>query len=479
MMLSKILTDLEIRNFKDVPVKDIQYDSRRVKPGDLFVAFQGRQVDGHAFIEDAIRAGACALIVEKAVDTDLPFAVVPDARALMPELGVRFYGDPSQSLKVIGITGTDGKTTTTLMMSSILEARGDKVGLMNTLAYRIPGVEETGDRTTPESLDIQRYLAGARDAGARYMVLEASSPGLAEGRLRGVDFDIAVITNFRRDHMDYHGTMGRYLEAKLQLFKDLEGDAKWGVINTDDPQKNAFLRVTRVKTITYGTRGTPELLGTLIGSDFEGIDISVSGLYVGNLRINLCGEFNLLNALASLGSAWALGIPFEAAVDGLQALKKVPGRMERITVPDLGFEVFVDYAHTSQGLSVTLKTLKPLTPERLIVVFGAGGDRDRGKRPQMGSVVSSLSDLSVVTSDNPRGENPDDIIRQILVGSRRGSKAIVDREEAIDWALREAKPGDTVLIAGKGSEGYQEIAGTKHPFDDREVARKILKELCK
>ncbi len=475
-MLSELLAGFDIKNFRDVQVTGIQYDSRKVRPGDLFIAHRGRKLDGHAFIEDAKQAGACALIVEHDIGTTLPYAVVPNARAIMPELGVRFYGDPSKSLKVIGVTGTDGKTTTAIMLASILAARGEGVGLLGTLGYQVPGMEEKGQRTTPESLDIQRFLAAARDSGARYMVLEASSPGLAEGRLELVDFDIAVFTNLRRDHLDYHSTMGRYLEAKLRLFRGLEGDGKWAVINADDPQKDAFFRVSKVKTLTYGTRGRPELFGAILKSDFEGLDISLTGLYCGRIRLNLCGDFNLRNALAALGCAWALGIPLDMAQDGLAALKRIPGRMERLTEPSLRFEVFVDYAHTPQGLAVALKSLKPLTTGRLIAVFGAGGDRDRGKRPQMGSVVSSIADLVVVTSDNPRSERPEDIIRQILVGSRRGAKTIVDREEAIAWAIREAKPGDTILVAGKGAEAYQEIGGKRRPFDDRHVVRKYLKE---
>jgi UDP-N-acetylmuramoyl-L-alanyl-D-glutamate--2,6-diaminopimelate ligase len=478
MKLSTLLSGLEIRNPKNVQIRDIQYDSRKVNRGDLFIAHKGRVADGHAFIEGVEKAGAAALLVEREVDTTLPYAVVEDARALMPELAVRFFGDPSRNLRVVGVTGTDGKTTTSLMLVSILGSGSDEVGLISTLEYRAPGIRERGDRTTPESLDVQRYLAKARDQGARYMVVEASSPGLAEGRLKGVDFDVAVFTNFKRDHLDYHGTLGRYLEAKLKLFKELEGEGKWGVVNADDPATNSFLRVTRASTLTYGTRGTPDLLGSIQRSGFDGVDISVTGLYAGTVKLNLCGEFNLGNAMAALGASWALGIPFESCKKGLLGLERIPGRMERLTRPELGFEVFVDYAHTPQGLEVVLKSLKNLTEGRLIAVVGAGGNRDQGKRPQMGSVVSQLADLVVVTSDNPRHEDPDAIIRQILVGARRKPTAISDRAEAIAHALHSAEAGDTVLIAGKGAEDYQEIDGEKHPFDDREVSRKILEDMA-
>lgn len=459
-------------------------DSRAVRPGDLFIALPGEKTDGGLFIEDAARRGAVAVLHEKGVrpPRDLAGVCVGRARPAMADVAAEFFGHPSEKLPVVGVTGTNGKTTTVFMIRDLLRAAGRECGVIGTIQYEFGNRLLTASRTTPESLDLQRIFSEALQAGCRAMAMEVSSQGLAAERLRGTRFAAAVFTNLTVDHLDFHKTMEAYFDAKKRLFDALAGEAPGApaVVNLDDPygRRLAADPALAGRLVTYGCGSEAQVRAEDIR-----LTESASAFRVvtpwGEARVELgfAGRFNVSNALAALAVCGALGAPLEAMGAALGRMAPVSGRLERIEDAK-GRHLFVDYAHTEDALRNVLQTLRETTPGRLLCVFGCGGNRDRTKRPRMGAVVSELADQAIVTSDNPRNEDPLAIVEEILPGMDRSREWIVepDRAKAIRAALGAAGPGDTVLIAGKGHETYQEIAGRMTHFDDREVVREALAE---
>ena len=428
-------------------IRELAYDAREVPRDSLFFCVPGARADGHDFAGEALAQGAAALVVERTLELDAPQLVVPSVRAAMPRAAVEFFGDPTSRLPVAAITGTNGKTTTAYLLWSILTAAGEEPGLLTNVERRVgTEVREVG-LNTPESIDLQRLFREMLERGNRACVMEATSMASAKGRLEGTRFAVLVFTNLTQDHLDFHGTMEEYFESKRRLF----AQAERAVVNVGDE---------------YGKRLAAELPGAITFGPEDDL---------GELDLKLPGRFNVENALAAAAAARALGIGEEAIKLGIEAVDRVPGRFDRV---DEGqpFAVFVDYAHTPGALETALEAARELVRGgRVICVFGAGGDRDRAKRPLMGKVVAELADVSVVTSDNPRSEDPAAIAAEVVDGLDLDIE--LDRRRAIERALEAARPGDVVVIAGKGHEQGQEIGGRKLPFDDREVARETLRRL--
>ncbi|MZP28958.1 UDP-N-acetylmuramoyl-L-alanyl-D-glutamate--2,6-diaminopimelate ligase [Heliobacterium undosum] len=480
-------------------ISGLAYDSRRVQPGFLFFCVPGQKTDGHRFAADAVGRGAAALVVERYVDVDAPQIRVPSTRKSMAQAARVFYGNPSGRMLMVGVTGTNGKTTTTHLVEAILTAQGRRVGLIGTNGNRLGDKSWPAEHTTPESLDLQALLAEMAGEGADAAVMEVSSHALDQLRVLGVDFDLALFTNLTQDHLDYHETLERYRDAKGILFRELtgvmkgakeanssgatpeatplQGGPKRAIINADDPNAGFFIAASAAPVITYGIDADAMIKGRDWTVTPQGLTCDV--LYPGGevrLNLQLTGRFNLSNALAAFAAGWAAGIDPEAIAAALGTVTGVAGRFERI---DLGqpFSVIVDYAHTPDGLENVLVTARALAQGRVITVFGCGGDRDRTKRPKMGAVVARLSDVAIVTSDNPRTEDPQRIIEDILPGLADGVDVHVepDRSSAIALALSLAQPGDLVMIAGKGHETYQIVGAKVLPFDDRQIARERLR----
>jgi UDP-N-acetylmuramoyl-L-alanyl-D-glutamate--2,6-diaminopimelate ligase len=429
-----------------VEIRELAYDAREVPRGSLFFCIPGAAADGHDFAGEAIRAGAAALVVERRLDVDAPQLIVPSVRAAMPRTAVAFFGDPTAELPVAAVTGTNGKTTTAYLLWSILDAAGRRPGLLTNVERRVGDDVRTVGLNTPESVDLQRLFREMVDAGNGTCVMEATSMASVKGRLDGTRFAVLVFTNLTQDHLDFHGTMDDYFEAKRRLF----AQASRAVVNVGDP---------------YGARLAAELPEAVTFRADDGL---------GGIDLKLRGRFNLENAVAAATAARALGIDEAAIKRGIEAVDRVPGRFD---IVDEGqpFTVLVDYAHTPGALEAALESARELARGRVICVFGAGGDRDRDKRPLMGQVVNELADVALVTSDNPRSEDPAAIAAAVAGGL--GLEVELDRGRAIGRALEQAQEGDVVVIAGKGHEQGQEIAGRKLPFDDREVARDALRRL--
>lgn len=463
----------------DTPVTGVAYRSDHVTPGDVFFCISGFKNDGHDFAADAVARGAVAVVGERMMaELKVPVAVVEDTRRALALASARFWGFPTRSLDVVGITGTNGKTTTTYLLDGILRAAGRLTGLIGTVETRVAGERQVSSRTTPESADLQRLFAEMLDAGVRGVSMEVSSHAIDLGRVDGTTFAVAAFTNLTQDHLDYHHTLEEYWSVKRRLFTSMDVRAR--VVNIDDPA-GLELAATLDSPITVGRSE-----GALVrATDEEFGPVSTSFTLVtpeGSLRVllPLAGAYNVENALVAAGSARALGIDLQTVVEGLEHAPQVPGRLERI---DEGqpFAVLVDYAHTPDSLAKAIESLRAVTPGRVIVVFGCGGDRDPDKRPMMGAAAGRLADEVVITSDNPRSEDPVGIILQIEDGVRdaQGSYRVeVDRRAAIASALGEAEAGDAVLIAGKGHEDYQIFSDRTVHFDDREVAREELRALC-
>jgi UDP-N-acetylmuramoyl-L-alanyl-D-glutamate--2,6-diaminopimelate ligase len=460
-----------------VEVEDLAFDSRKVKPGTLFFCVPGEKADGHEFAPAAVEAGASALVVERELELPVAQVLVRDARAMMAPLAARFWGDPTAELQVAGITGTNGKTTTAFLLRAILEEAGRPCGLLGTVKRIVGGVEEEVERTTPEAIDLQLTFRRMLDAGDRACAMEVSSHALALRRSDAIRFDVALFTNLTQDHLDFHADMEDYFAAKRLLF---QGSPAVNVVNVDDPYGRRLAE--EIESITFSAEGgDADYRATDVSFDVAGAEFTVTAPD-GEVpvRTGLPGHFNVANALAALASAAALGVEPATAARALEGAGRVPGRFEPI---DEGqpFAVLVDYAHTPDSLENVLLAARRLTEGRLISVFGAGGDRDRDKRPKMGRVAAQLSDQTVVTSDNPRSEAPDAIIAEILAGIDADQAVEVepDRRTAIALALERAAAGDTVVIAGKGHEQGQEFErGRKVPFDDRDVAREELRKLA-
>ena len=488
MLFSKLIVDqtvLSCRGNLNIPVRGIAYDSRRVKEGFLFLAIEGFKNDGHHFIEQAITNGAAALVVQKpvAVPAGMTWIRVPDTRQALALLSTRFYDFPARKLKLIGVTGTNGKTTTTHLLAAVYRAAGGKVGLIGTIANWIGDSILPVEHTTPESLELQQLLAEMASSAVETVVMEVSSHALALKRVVGCRFNTGVFTNFSQDHLDFHQNMDDYLRTKAILFEMLgqedEGNAGFAVVNCDDPGAERIIAASRGEIITYGLNEKAKVKATNVEVSVRGVSFQVHTPWGKSwVRLKLTGLFNVYNALAALAAGGVDGLPLGAMAHALEAVPGVRGRFESI---DRGqdFTVIVDYAHTPDGLENVLKTAGQLTIGKLITVFGCGGDRDRSKRPLMGEIAARYSDMPVVTSDNPRTEDPLKIIAGIEEGMRRIREpatymVIPDRRQAIARALRLADPGDLVVIAGKGHENYQLIGTQRFPFDDREEAIKVL-----
>ena len=453
----------------------IGMDSRAVGPGEIYLAVRGSQADGHRFVPDAIRRGAAAVVVEQPGGGGVPEIVVRDGRRAALALGAAWYGHPARRLTLIGITGTNGKTTTTGLLRHLLDREGDSgsIGTLGAFDGRGEPVRSTaGALTTPGPIDLQATLAAMLARGCATVTMEASSHSLDQGRLDGLTFAAGVFTNLTRDHLDYHQTMEAYLGAKLRL-AELLGTEGIEVVNLDDEAWRAL--PVRSRRITFGQHPAADLRASGIALDASGSRFQLSGCYgTAEASLPLLGDFNVANALAAAASALGLGRPLTEVVTRLARAPQVPGRMERIA--EQPCTVLRDYAHTPDALERALTTLRPLTRGRLIVVFGCGGDRDRGKRPLMGRIAAELADLAVVTSDNPRTEDPGAIIDDIEQGmGGMPHRRVVDRLDAIRQTLDEALPGDTLLLAGKGHETYQVLGTEKVAFDEREIVGRLIK----
>jgi UDP-N-acetylmuramoyl-L-alanyl-D-glutamate--2,6-diaminopimelate ligase len=471
----------------DVEVRAIQYDSRNIEQGDCFVAIRGGGTDGHRFVEMAINKGAKVVVVED--DSALPDSffmhagvikvVVPDTRKALALLSANYYGHPSRRLKMVGVTGTNGKTTTTHIVKSILESAGWKVGLIGTIEYRIGETVIPATHTTPESVELQSLLARMVAEGCTAVSMEVSSHALDQSRVHGIDYTVAAFTNLTQDHLDYHGTMERYFQAKKTLFDTL-ASTSWSVSNADDEWGTKILADAPPQRLLYGMMQPADVRATDVRLSIDGTSFIVH--HAGeqtHVRSTLVGRFNVSNMLAAFSVGLALGLSKETIQQGIASVSNVRGRFEKIQSPK-GWTAIIDYAHTPDALEKCLHTIRDVLPQegrgRIIAVFGAGGDRDNTKRPLMGKVAGTLADCVIVTSDNPRTEDPEKIIDEIVKGIPEGTsyKRIADRRKAIEHAVNVAQAGDVILIAGKGHEEYQVIGQEKRAFSDRQIVEELL-----
>jgi UDP-N-acetylmuramoyl-L-alanyl-D-glutamate--2,6-diaminopimelate ligase len=485
MQLKNLVAAIPIRQVigpLDRAVESIAYDSRRVQRNGLFVALRGEKFDGHDFIGQAVEKGASVIVAER--EEKHPRAtciVVENARNALADLSATFYGFPARKLKLAAVTGTNGKTTTTFLIKHICEKAGMRCGLIGTVRSEIGERVLPAARTTPESLDLQELLSQIVNAGCRAVAMEVSSHALAQERTRGLEWNVAVFTNLTQDHLDFHGTMKNYFEAKVKLFTGLAQQEKKkkpvAIVNIDDRHGEQLLgkidRKIPVTTFGMGARADFRASNYRMESGGTSYQLDARGKsYL--VRVPLIGRFNVANSLAALAAANALGIGMREAVLSLAKSPQVPGRLERVPARRQ-FQMFIDYAHTPDALLNVLKTLRELEPHRLIVVFGCGGDRDRAKRPQMGTIADQYADYAIITSDNPRKEDPAAIITAVGKGFRSDRfEKIFDRAQAIARAVEIAQPRDIILIAGKGHENYQEFADHTVPFEDIQVALRAL-----
>jgi len=482
---------VETTTLPAIEITGLAYDSRQVKEGFLFAALSGENHDGHDFIPQAIANGACAVIGEAPQpDLPVPYLQLASARKGLAQIAARYYNEPTREIPVIGITGTNGKTTTTYLIESILKHAGYSPAVMGTIEYRYQDKAKPAVHTTPESVDMQQWIAEAREHGANALVMEVSSHGLELARIDGCHFDAVLFTNLSQDHLDFHGTMEDYFNSKAKLFTEILPASckthKRTYLNWDDSyarriaEKIAAIRCGRDTTLEYHISKEAYALDGIVATIATPEDCI-------EIHSSLIGRFNLQNILLAVAACHGLGIPVQTLAEGIDKMPGVPGRMERIPCPT-GRAVFVDYAHTPDALLRVLETLREFTQGRLITVFGCGGDRDKEKRPLMGAATARFSDIMLVTSDNPRTEDPDQIIQQILPGlAQEGIKELTpkggtgflvetDRHQAIRKAIGMAQPGDVILIAGKGHEDYQIIGTKKRHFDDREEALRACQE---
>jgi len=480
--LVSALAPLRLSGSLDKKITGLAYDSRLVEPGNLFVAIPGFNQDGHEFLAEAAARGAVAAIISRdiPVPEQLTSILVTDSRRALAALAEKFFDYPSRQLRLIGVTGTNGKTTTTWLIDSLLRAAGYPVGIIGTVLVRIGNSSQPAVRTTPESLDLQQFLARMVEAAASHAVLEVSSHALALDRVAGCEFDVAVFTNLTQDHLDLHGNMQEYLAAKSQLFSQLSNNGKprkLAVINLDDAAAPFLLEKTRVPALTYGIKGPANLRAKEISISESGsrFQVWLHNEPLGFTSVPTPGYFSVYNALAAIAVAIHEGVPWSLVQELLPATQAVPGRFQPIRKGQ-PFTVIIDYAHTPGGLKNVLETARSFVDGRIIVVFGCGGDRDRGKRALMGKVASQLADVIILTADNPRSEDPTQIAADIAKGiaADKDVTIILDRALAIQRAIALACPGDAVLVVGKGHETYQIFAERIIHFDDREVAEQAL-----
>jgi UDP-N-acetylmuramoyl-L-alanyl-D-glutamate--2,6-diaminopimelate ligase len=476
--LARLLPGSVVQGDSAVAPATATHDSRRVAAGALFVAVRGTSLDGNAFVDAALRKGAVAIASEAPPRPGVPWIEVRDARAALAVFSAALLGEPAERLRLVGVTGTNGKTTTTYLIDAALRAAGDSVGLLGTVEYRIGARLREAVRTTPESSDLQELFQEMVAAGCRDAVLEVSSHALALKRVFGIRFAVAVFTNLTRDHLDFHGDMESYFAAKRVLFDTLLREDGHAVLNLEDPKGEALAKVSRGQVLTYSTSGPADFEAREIRLSLRGTSFRVrTPQGAVDVETPLLGRFNVQNVLAALGASHALGVGLDTALRGIASVRGVPGRLERV---DAGqdFTVVVDYAHTDDALRKLLETVRDLCPRRILTVFGCGGDRDKTKRPLMGAIAARLSDHVILTSDNPRSEPPEAILDDIRAGMPKGwgaaSEVLPERREAILRALELAKTGDAVVIAGKGHEQTQVLRDRTVPFDDRRVARDLL-----
>lgn len=482
MRLSKLISNIDVKktiNAKDIEIENICYDSRKVTENSVFVCLSGLNYDGHDYAKQATENGAVAIIAEKEIDIpEAPLVIVENTRKCLAEISANFFGNPAKQLKTIGITGTKGKTTTSFMIKSILENSGEKCGLIGTIGAVYGEDIIKLENTTPESYEIQKHMKKMADLGYKYVVMEASSIGLKTHRLDGFDFDIGVFTNFSHDHIGgaEHKDMEEYLQCKSLLFKK----CKKGIINIDDKSAEKLTKNSTCDILTFGKNKNAEYQMENIRLQKSGNSVGVTADFTGkislkNVYIGVPGEFNAYNALASATVCDVLGVKSDATSKGLKNVK-IKGRMEPVNASKK-YLMFIDYAHNAVSMENVLSTLRKYSPKRLTVLFGAGGNRPKIRRYEMGETAGRLADLSIITSDNPRYENPMDIIEDIKTGINKTSGKYViipDREEAIAYAMKNAIEDEIIVLAGKGHEDYQEINGVKHKMDERIIIKNIL-----
>lgn len=483
MRLSKLLEGLDYKILKgdfDIDINNINYDSRKVENGDIFVCIKGFASDGHKFVKSAIEKGAKVIVCEDdiIVHDDITVIKFSDTRKALAKLGAKYYDNPCEKLNIIGVTGTNGKTTTAFMIKDIFESIGEKVGLIGTIANYIGSEKLETERTTPESLELQGLFRKMVDEGVKYCIMEVSSHSLELDRVYGVDFKVGIFTNLTRDHLDFHKTFENYYKAKYKLFQRSETsiiniDDSYGVRITEDLKKE---NITNFKTYSMKSSGNIVAKNEILESMDIIFDVELNGEKE-KIVLPIPGEYNMYNALGAIGACYTLGISLKDIKEGLKDVV-VPGRCERAARKyNLPYEIIIDYAHSPDGLEKILETAREFTKGRLISVFGCGGDRDTVKRPQMGKIGTDLSDIAIITSDNPRSEDPEIIIEDILNGIDKDNYIkITNRYDGISKAMEIAKDGDVIVIAGKGHETYQILNnGTIH-FDEREVIEEILKK---
>ncbi len=477
MKLMQLLEDVEIKEIigsEHLNISGIAFSSLEVKPGNIFVCISGFKTDGHDYAEDAIQRGAIAVLAERDIsDLGVTCIIVEDTRKALALMAANFYEHPERDFCLIGITGTNGKTTTTYLVKSVLESMGKTVGLIGTNQNMIGTEVIPSKHTTPDSLELMQLFSKMRDKKADYVVMEVSSHSLSLDRVTACTFDVGAITNITQDHLDFHKTMENYLKAKGILYKI----TKSGVVNADDMSADYLIKNSKCKSmLTYGIDKECDMRATNVELSEKGVSFDVSfenKKY--EVELSIPGKFSVYNALTAVSCLVAAGISMNDAVEGLKTARGVKGRVEVIET-GRGFSVIIDYAHTPDGLYNVIKTIRGFCKGRVITLFGCGGDRDSDKRPKMGRIAATLSDYCVVTSDNPRGEDPEKIIMQVVEGMENGCeyKVVVNRFSAIEYALDLAKPGDVVLLAGKGHETYQVLADRTIDFDEREIVRKLL-----
>lgn len=480
MKLSEILRDIEVVKSTaapDMEIAGISYDSRNTKCGDVFVAISGFAVDGHEYIAAAAAKGAAAVICQRIPETDVPYVLVSDSRRALALASRSFFGDPASEMTVIGVTGTNGKTTTTYLLKHLLEAKLDaKVGLVGTNGNMIGDEFIHTERTTPESFELQKLFREMADAGCTHVVMEVSSHSLVLDRVAGISFDVGIFTNLTQDHLDFHGSMEEYAKAKAKLF----GMCRIGCMNADDAWYEKLRKAASCRVIKYSAAGRDaELRAENISLSAGGVEFDA--VYDGQkqrVKLAIPGTFSVYNALSVISAGLALGLSLRDCAEALADAKGVKGRME-VVPTDGDYTILIDYAHTPDALENALEALKAVSSGRLVVLFGCGGDRDRKKRPIMGAIAARLADLAVVTSDNPRTEDPMSIIKQIEEGMCANPakyKIICDRVEAIKWVIDNHLPNDVILLAGKGHEDYQVVGHEKHHMDEREIVAQHLNE---
>ncbi|MGN0792329.1 MAG: UDP-N-acetylmuramoyl-L-alanyl-D-glutamate--2,6-diaminopimelate ligase [Christensenellales bacterium] len=459
---------------EDVEVKELKYNSRKVEKGDVFCCVVGTLADGHKYAPQAVEAGAAALVVERKLDIDIPQILVENTRIAMAEMAAAYYGNPADEMVMVGITGTNGKTSTSYMLKAIAERMGKKVGLIGTIRNMIGDIIIDTERTTPESVDLQRILRQMKDENVDVVIMEVSSHSLDQKRVHGITYDVGCFTNLTQDHLDYHKTFENYFAAKKLLF----AQCKKAVINLDDSYAADMVAGMNLPVLTVGVREKADVTASEIDITTRGVQFDFNYRNVtSRFNVPIPGLFSVFNAMSAAGIALALGWTLDSIKYGLEHMVGVSGRLEPLPTGKNEFTVLLDYAHTPDALENLLKTVRGFATGRVVTLFGCGGDRDQAKRPIMGEIAGRFSDFAIVTSDNPRSEDPMQIIASVEDGVKKsGCEYIVieNRRDAIEYALKNARKNDVIILAGKGHENYQEINGGKHHFDEKEIVAEIL-----